>query len=276
MINHARTLIANRTADYFDGLNGAVYIPENYRPVILNSTMQAIRNSIIPAGIDPQSELAVLSSVMRILHCPELATYTLTLDPRITYSVDGLSQFTYRPELTRTFVRGVGCDITPGYVVNSLQLPSDPSLAGWHRWTITAVSRSTAHIASSRGRSYDVNMLNTRNSTTTRSISVDLIPGYLKFYFDMPSSYLTGTYTLDIATLLPMPYDVADANAALTGLVIQPLYSTQIFKATPDTADIVAELRSNWLNAQEVTIKFGCAVLGYMYQCDALRVTNGV
>lgn len=86
MINHARTLLLNKPrsrmhySDY-----GYEYVPTDFRPVVLSSTLTNIRQLFFGANPDNYFLNFRVNELMSYIHTTELAEYVYKLDPRVTY-----------------------------------------------------------------------------------------------------------------------------------------------------------------------------------------------
>lgn len=274
MINHARTLLLNRPAEYFTDVPGSQYIDPGFKPLVLSDAMVNFQRTIIPGGIDASTENSVAASIMCILHCPELTPYTLRFDPRITYvSTDDFTRF-INPAITRNMVKSPSCDVTPAYIIKPDVMPNSLDTAGTYTWVITPIDGNTIQISPSRGTPSTLNIRDPLNKN--RSKIVTLIPGYLSLRFNMPSGSLTGMFTLTVSTTLPLPYNIADYNATLTNYMARAVFAPVSVQAgDPAYAQTIRELKANVAAAAELPIKFGCAILTYIYQCDALLRSRG-
>lgn len=86
MINHARTLllnIAHGRAQLQD--RGYEYIPENYTPVQLNTTLSTLRRVVFGSNPDNYFLNVRARELLGYIHETELAQYVYALDPRVTY-----------------------------------------------------------------------------------------------------------------------------------------------------------------------------------------------
>lgn len=86
MINHARTLLLNRTSStYVPGKLGEEYIPPGYEAVTLPTSVATAKNIIF--GVDPDPEFVNfrLWELLSLIHNTELAEFVYALDPRVTY-----------------------------------------------------------------------------------------------------------------------------------------------------------------------------------------------
>jgi len=274
MINHVRTLILNSQNTFFDGSFGQIYIPPAFRPVTLDSHLQRIKNLLIPQGLDATGQNYAAAAVMQILHSPELEDYTLVLDPRITYTANAelLAKACDMPVYI-TVDKSTGCDIVPKYRVVAGNQPTQMSVAGNHKWTFRDVTARSLRVDHSRGTEVTLDVVRGVNPTETQAI--DLLPGYLKAYFELPSNELTGRYKITYETTVAVPYNLAVRAGELERVLAYPGYSDRIFGATGPHAATITELHDIWLNAAEIGLKFGSAALAYTFQCEKLRVADG-
>ena len=70
MINHARTLLLNRSASYFTGVALSEYIPPDFVPVKLPASLAGMRDILFPQGIDKLAENTIAARLMQLLHAP--------------------------------------------------------------------------------------------------------------------------------------------------------------------------------------------------------------
>lgn len=92
MINHARTLILNRSdknrPSY--GVDGEEFIPEEYKQLATPAEIKKIRDSMLGTAGDPLYENYILYILMHVLHSVDVSRdYILGLDPRYTYDSRG-------------------------------------------------------------------------------------------------------------------------------------------------------------------------------------------
>lgn len=86
MINHARTLLLNRTSkNYIPGSLGEEYIPPDYEAVDLPTHIATARKIIFGANPDPEFVNFRLCELLSLIHNTELAEFVYALDPRVTY-----------------------------------------------------------------------------------------------------------------------------------------------------------------------------------------------
>lgn len=269
MINHARTLLLNRPAEYFVDALGSQYIDPGFQPLVLSDAMRTFQRTLIPAGIDASTENSVAASIMCVLHCPELAPYTLQLDPRITYVyADAFTRF-INPAITRSMVKSAACDIEAAYIIKPDVMPNSMETAGTYTWVITRVDANSVQVSPSRGEPTIVNIRDPLNKK--RSKVITLIPGYLSLRFSMPSGSLTGTFTLTVGTTLPIPYNIADYDATLTNYMARASFAPLVTQTSDAVyAATFRELKFNRSASSELPIRFGSAILTYIYQCDEL------
>ncbi len=98
MINHARTLLLNRSGDKRPGITAAVnsqpesssffmeeYVPPLFHPVVLPAALAYAHGLLFGQGADDAYVNFRAAQYMRILHSTEFVDYVLALDPRVTY-----------------------------------------------------------------------------------------------------------------------------------------------------------------------------------------------
>jgi hypothetical protein len=86
MINHARTLLLNRSGrTYTRGLLGEEYIPEEYIPINVPSYVLTPRRILL--GADPDRVFLNFRAweLLSLIHGTELEEFVYELDPRVTY-----------------------------------------------------------------------------------------------------------------------------------------------------------------------------------------------
>lgn len=86
MINHARTLLLNqarRKTHYSD--IGYEYVPPEFRPVSLPSTLQLVRQLLFGATPDNYFLNYRCRELLSYVHATELASHVYSFDPRVTY-----------------------------------------------------------------------------------------------------------------------------------------------------------------------------------------------
>lgn len=90
MINHARTLLLNRSGAQRPGTAYFLeeYVPEDFAPVTLPGALSKAYNVLIGNRADNAFANYRVWSLMRMLHATELASYVTALDPRVTYIHD--------------------------------------------------------------------------------------------------------------------------------------------------------------------------------------------
>lgn len=94
MINHARTLLLNTAADRMQMQDiGYEYVPPEFKPALLDSTLSAIRRALFGATPDNYFLNVRARELMGYIHETELAQYVYALDPRVTYWPPGPDNF---------------------------------------------------------------------------------------------------------------------------------------------------------------------------------------
>lgn len=86
MINHARTLLLNQSANRTNAADaGYEYISPTYKETPLPTTLETIHNIIFGKTPDNYFRNYRARELLSYLHQTELATYVTRLDPRVTY-----------------------------------------------------------------------------------------------------------------------------------------------------------------------------------------------
>jgi len=272
MINHARTLLANRNAGYFADVPGAEYIPTDFQPVELTDTLKAVRDLLLPPGLDKFGENYLVSAVTHLIHAPDLLPYVELLDPRFTYtdSTEILARTTDKP-IVKTSAQDAACNLTPNYKLYPSKYPTDFGLAGNHAWTITRTDAERLRVEYSRGPERIIVVTNGTRRTTT----VALIPGYLEFYLTAPTTHLTGKFRYTCSTTLAVPYSVGEVQYDLEQYMARPGFREQVFAGVPGYETRISELMNVWQYSVEAPLRVGAVALAVIYQAEGLRVRRG-
>jgi len=266
MINHAYTLLLNRTAQYCADLNGCAYIPEEFRPSVLTPMLSVVKDAIIPVTSSKQSEVDAVNSVMRVLHSADLESYVLGLDKRVTYSLDAVDPVNLTSSVVGVTETSSGSDVVPKYkFANPVLLRPT---AGVYTWRVDSVDAYKVKITNTKGMQ-DTVTLNPRSSAST-SLSVEIIPGYLSIYFTLPTLYFTGTFRFNYTLSVTSSYDMAAAMTALK----QAVYQGQgLFNYAPSAAStsVIPALKDIWLHHPALVTQFGAGVLAYLHTLNGTR-----
>jgi hypothetical protein len=86
MINHARTLLLNRS-DQKPGFLGEELIPEEFGVLELSTTIETIRGKLFGAAPDRTMLNYRLRQLMTVLHRMDVEEFLLELDSRFTYAI---------------------------------------------------------------------------------------------------------------------------------------------------------------------------------------------
>jgi len=264
MVNQTRTILLNRPSPYFDGVVGSEYISPEFSPAILDTEMTRIHDLLFPQGIDKFTENYIVALLLHILHTPELLSYTLYPDDRITYdlSQDATGHITNAPVVMTSIL--VGSNVVPSYKLNADNYPQNLIYAGEHTWVCTKTGATQLRIVHNE-------MTETVNiAAGTRSELIELLPGYLYAYFDMPSQQLTGTVQVTYTTKVAPPYNIAAKFDELLQLVHQEGMLADLFAPAPGYSVQLQNLRDALNNSPEITLRFGSLVLAFVYHCALL------
>lgn len=142
MINHARTLLLNRTGAAtggYSGQLGAEYVPPDFAAVTgLPPALTNIRRLLF--GADPDEVYANyrVRQYMALLHCTELYEFVTDLDSRITYDVLADELF---------YATAFGMTASADGMSFTGELPSpDSSGKSCHKWRISQTGAATVTI----------------------------------------------------------------------------------------------------------------------------------
>jgi hypothetical protein len=268
MINHARTLLLNRPADYFEGIPYSEYAPPSFTPVALSTDLRRIHEILIPKGLDKTGENYTAAAIMRVLHAPEIVPYLELLDNRFTYldSVEALVRTTDDP-VDIDVAQSTDCDCTPHYSVDGRNYPDAIVLSGQHQWTLSPTDSDRIQVAYTRGSEEILFVTN----GTTKTTPIELLPGYLSVYLDVPTTRLTGSFRYIVTTNLAVPYNIGERQTELDQYLARPGAEENLFDDVAGFESTMTELRDTWRNSTEVTLRYSVAAVAWIYQIEGLR-----
>ena len=141
MVNHFRTLLANLSGG--DGAAiGHEYIPENFRPVRLPSTLLRVRRALFGADPDRSGVNFRIRQYLPLLHRPDFEPLLAAFDSRITYSLDDRRLFDLPETPIFTITAGSASPVAYGTP------PSNTNGRLEHGWTIVATDTNEIDISS--------------------------------------------------------------------------------------------------------------------------------
>jgi len=272
MINHVRTLLLNRSnheAGLDSGAKAAEFIPMEFRPITLPRAQAAFRRILLPDGAPLYQENYILANVMKLLHHPELLDYTLTLDPRFTYSftTDYAIQLRDSAVVVNRWSQG-SCDVN--LIHDYTMTPSRTQNGVVLHWELTH--------AASDGNVVTVRLNGAKETrlpvtfTGTKSNRIVLVANELSVFLTSDSGSLNGDFKFDL-DFTPIPYvnvatmlEQATRHAAVYG------DKGGIFSSWEPYATEIAELYDLWRFGDESTIKLGALILGHAFICEQLRL----
>lgn len=271
MINHARTLLLNRPASYFNGVAMSEYIDPLFKPVDLPVGLQAFRDILFTPGIDKFSENYIAAKLMQLLHAPELVDYTLAYDPRFTYDIgDDTVRALIESPVQIVASKNSDCDIVPKYRLNYDVSTRAPSTTGAHDWTFSTGTDDVTRMVYSRSSAGVQEILMTNGTNISNAVS--LLGGFIRVNFELPSLILTGRYSIKYSALLPPFYDLAKVNRAAQLYVVQPRNRVSVFDSVGEYADNIDDLRFVWQNTPEFVLSLGAIVSAYIARIESLRI----
>ena len=271
MINHARTLILNKSdkiAGLTSGVVGAELVDPTFAPLRLPEGLNKVRSVLLPPNYSDYQVNCMLGYAMRLLHMPDLVTYTLLFDKRITYDFesDFVSQLRDKP-ITTTTVKTDDCDIVLQTIYKSRVKSAQQGNA--ITWVLTY---DTAMGNTMQLRRDDTAEIFTVTPVFTHKVAtIVLIPDSLTLRITAPTSVLTGKlcYTVVACELVE-----ANINKWLTSfehLGMQHNINSLLFEPWEPYVAEGNELQNTWLHSNESLLRTGVFILGYMYQCERIR-----
>ena len=266
MINHIRTLLLNRSADYFTNSLYTEYIPPAYTPYAFDSELQRVRDLLIPVSLDATSENLIVASILSILDAPDLAEYSSQFDTRITYDLsDIMSSLLTDSSVTVDFNKSSTCDLAIKY---KLDVIADPIERGLNKWTLTRNTGSSLLITYNKRNTPLVVPVTFLSGNRTNDIN--LLGEYLRVYFTTPSLTLTGSFNATINAVVAPAYNIGAVFGALKTLLADPKIFGRVFRTTGNDNGAVTELRDIYTASIELPVLFGSLVLAYVWQCQQL------
>ena len=188
MINHARTLLINRTrAGTHYTEPGYEYISPAYRPAVLPDNLKTIRNVLFGATPDDYFLNFRAHELLSYIHGTDLRAFIYALDPRVTYW----------PPTATTFFAPARKRVT---VTQTYGAPQRLSVAG----NLQAIE--------TRGRAKNNYVVDLTRQTETNAVKLFI------------STQYTGTQYAANALPAPTTYEISD----ITSPPITPLYQTAL------------------------------------------------
>lgn len=271
MINHARTLLLNKSdgvAGLSSGKVGAELVDAAFAPLRLPKGLSDVRSVLLPPNYSDYQVNCTLGYIMRLLHMPDLVTYTLLLDKRYTYDFgsDFVTQLRDNPVTTTTTKTG-SCDLLLQTIYKSNDKPDQ--LGNATTWTLTYKPSMGDTLQISRD---DVNTVQTITPIFNNKIAnIVLIPDRLTIRITAPTGVLTGSFDYIVSV-----YDLVEANipkwlASFEHMSLRYDINSLLFKAWGPYVSECRALQYVWLHANESLLKTGAFILGYVYQCERIR-----
>ena len=270
MINNARTLILNKSegvAGLSSGAPGAELVDMTFAPLILPDRLSKVRSVLLPSNFNAYQTNCTLSYIMRLLHMPDLESYTLLFDSRYTYdlSQDFAAQLR-DSSITTDLMKSSACDLQLIPVYHpEYKLAQQGNIITW-----------TLKYDASMGQNMTLQRNDDPLQIVTPKISnkiavVNLIANYLAIQITAPSGVLTGSLEYKLTFYAPVEADINKWLIGFTALSAQYGVGSLLFDPwDPYKAECNA-LQSVWLHNNESLLKTGAFILGYVYQCECLR-----
>ena len=273
MINHARTLLLNNAAADFTGVTGSEFIESTFRPVVLDPDLQRVQDILFPPGLDAFTRNEVVFQLLQLLRHPDLVSYGLTFDPRITYDLDAntLTHITDHT-VSITTSKNATCDMTPKYVLDPTNFVPTQGDAGEHTWIFTTGNAESVRFKKPGGvpELHDIVRL---GAATTAALT--LVPNYLTAYFDTPTGQLTGSYRFEYVFRISLPYDLSDVHNRLQAHMSRPGVTNRLFEDWTLHAVELNALYQVWRDSPEAPMRIAAACLSFVYELERLRQARG-
>jgi len=272
MINHIRTLLLNRmdtVAGLVSGQPGSEYIDPTFRQVNLPAQFKQLYDVLFPDGATLYQRNYTLASVMRILHAPDMEAYTLSLDPRYTYTFSEDYMASIREAaVSITSWKSTSSNTTLGY-----------DFFDTRRWTqgSTILDWVVRH-EETDGNAISVQLESRRENRIAltfsrgRSQSIPLVPDYLNIYIQDPDNALSSRFRFDIRYQPAAPSNVHRLLADLEALDARNGLAALVFADWPEYSSLISALRNLWQHADEANVRLGALLLGYALKCEQLRL----
>lgn len=266
MVNHARTLLVNRSAS--DNVAPNYYMREwidpTFIPVVVPQSLRTIRDVLFDSNPDELMLNYRARQLMKCLHAGELSDYVTKLDTRVTYYYDHFSFF--KPFFTWTPYRHGSTEVkaTDFSMVGDYTAPIGSRLH--NRWSVhfdssssyTAINSFTGSLTSgdviySQGRSAPLSL-----PGTSLQITVSELPGTVdssnKAIVHLDVITEPRTTLADVLTRLQqVPGDVL--NALFAGAELEPW----------------ATFKNCFQSHYNPIMRLSAAAIAYIYRLEQLR-----
>lgn len=278
MVNHIKTLLLNRSAEQLASVGDVSFVPSDYQPITLDTTLSFVRGMVIPAGLDVISEYMIVTQLMNVLHAPDLEQFTSKFDSRVTYDQPVTRGHTviipYENQLLEsavtvdTLAKSDECDVVSRYLLSPSVIQPIAALPGLHEWNIRKDDNSRVNV---RYGENDVSVRVVPFGGTSKTDKIPLIADYLYAYLELPSNTLTGEFEFRYSTIVPVAYNIAERVNVFRQYFARLELLERTFRPWAPYESDLSTLRDIWHAATDVTLLYGAVVLGLAYQCEGIR-----
>lgn len=265
MINHARTLLLNRTGSAgFNPILCEEIIPADYVAKTTPSYISNIRRVLFGANPDKYMLNYRGRQLMAMLHASELEEFVLELDPRITYSFDNsdaTSDKLFVPIVTRTDSESDHNDL---FIGGDVPIP-DYSGRMHYAWTVewdntnnlTKATLLKPHTAQSQAPSF-----------TSSLLSPVTLPGTNMNYRHLDTNSNNSWRVSQLCRPVETLADLVPRLEALNGESMLELFGVGTSRASSEPFKTFYNL---WRGHFALPYKLGGLVLALIYRMDELE-----
>lgn len=263
MINHVRTLLANRSAsdNSSPGYPGHEYSPPGYTPRPMDNNVRALHASVFG---DSYADLAYrnlrLRQVMSLIHSlPELREYVTLLDSRITYSVardDYFKQAAAGPSVV--LLAGSGSIYFSDYDGSAI------SQRLKKQWQIAAAATNKATVT------YYSDAGDQRNKTIDLTIDASNVSNF----FPLPDAEISVAIDYNIGTIWNIDLLYFPAKSFKDLIEQAPLYvsrDVELLLFNPSSIEPVTSFSNLWFKHPDAKVRFGALMLAMAWYLEGLR-----
>jgi hypothetical protein len=258
MINHARTLLLNKTREGNPDFPGEEYVPADFQPVLdLPQRVRKVRAILFGGDPDRYMLNYRLLQVMQMLHSTALDGNVYDFDSRITYLP--FKQNTFYRDAFGTTVNALN---TTGTIAAVATLEPDESAGRlYHNWKINVISSSLVNVRKLLPPIQEEDYPYTL--TEGRSNLIPLLGSTLQFTFSGPvgSEWLVESLTrpqrtlADILTTMQEGFNEIDDNELFGVAPVEP-YKTY---------------RNLWRNHEQLAYQLGGLLMATIHRIDEAR-----
>ena len=265
MINFAPVMLLNKQAGYFDGVDDGIYIPPEFKPVVLPAGLQTFQQALFPYGISPETALAITYKLLHFLHQPDMQPYVDAWDNRRTYDISTATKYDLIfPAISIVASKSAACTMVPRYryAANSELVTVGDS--GRLSWTFRSGNTTQVEMTDQRG---EVSLETVVNATTVdKSLEVTLVPGRYFAYFELPSGVLSGDYKFEYTIDLDPTYDIVSVMHTVDLVLAEASVRSALFEPFPPVEASMVDLQYAYQVSPEQSIRLGSLLMAFIYQ----------